>query len=92
MCTGIQYLYQRAQLEEEFNDLMKSVPVTMKDSFHSVLDSQACADLDADTEDENLILADYYSDDNKAAGNSDSENEEEGIVHCTKVGGLNRNR
>lgn len=70
---------------------MKSAPITMKDSLHYELDSQAGACLDADTEDENLIPADYDSDDNKAAGNSDSENEEEEVVHCTKVGGLNRN-
>ena len=76
---------QRAKLEADFNDLMKSAPVSVKQTIQSELDSTSGDTGDLDIEDEHLILDDYASDDGKKDEDSDDEEKEEEVVHCTKV-------
>lgn len=81
----ILFLLQRVQLEDEFDDLMKSASSEIKNAYKQEVESSEGEITDVDVEDENLILEEYNSDDGGDGKNSDDEDDGDNDVHCTKV-------
>ncbi|KAH3840006.1 hypothetical protein DPMN_113447, partial [Dreissena polymorpha] len=74
---------KRAQLESEFDDLMKGATKDVKEQIKAEIVETATGTEGPDGEDERLILADYTSDSEEKTDGSEEEEEE--VVHCTKI-------
>ncbi|KAL4229836.1 DEAD H (Asp-Glu-Ala-Asp His) box helicase 11 [Mactra antiquata] len=82
---------KRVQLEDEFNDLMKTASKDLKESYKLEMDHNNDTDksgVDVD-DDDNIVLDEYNSDDdgkNKHGDDDDNDvDDDDGAVHCTKI-------
>lgn len=77
--------FQRVQLEDDFDDLIKTASSDIKNAFKSEIEKTDAVETDVDIDDENLVLDEYNSDDGGGDKSSDDE-DDDNDVHCTKVG------
>ncbi|XP_053400123.1 ATP-dependent DNA helicase DDX11-like isoform X2 [Mercenaria mercenaria] len=75
---------KRVQLEEDFDDLMKTASSEIKDAFKMEMEKRVEEAGDINEDDENLILDEYNSDDGGDDKKSDDEDDDD-EVHCTKI-------
>lgn len=76
---------KRKKMEEDFDELIKGAAKEIQEAFNSEIDkvnSDVCDGNNQDNQDEDLIVQDYNSDDEKYDDKSDDEEEE---CHITKI-------
>lgn len=86
ICKTTNTTFQRIQLEDDFDDLIKTASSDIKDAFKSEIEKTVAMETNVDIDDENLVLDEYNSDDGDCDKNSDDEDDDNDDVHCTKVG------